>query len=352
MRDVHLLGVGATSFLRPGARADGLAREAVLAALADAGVASAEVGAYTLATSRRGEVTSATALLGPEAPRPYLPICLSGAAALHLGWRAVASGAHDVVVCIGEQLAGSGGGPVQRVEALARSAERYLEMTGASEQHLARVASKNRAHGAANPRALLSSPIDTASVLASELVAWPLRAPMVALPSKAAAAVVLAASDPGRHGGARAPRVRASVLLRQDDAGTRAAAARAARLTYEAAGVGPEDVDCAEVDHPTAAGELAAYEVLGFAPDGRGPDLVDSGFTALGGVVPVNTSGGALSQGEAPAAAGIAQVCELGWQLRGEAERRQVAGARVGLALSAPMEKGGRMIALTLLSAA
>ena len=67
---------------------------------------------------------------------------------------------------------------------------------------------------------------------------------------------------------------------------------------------------------------------------------MDSGFTALGGVVPVNTSGGALAQGEAPGAAGIAQVCELGWQLRGEAERRQVAGARVGLALSRPDGEG------------
>jgi acetyl-CoA acetyltransferase len=143
--------------------------------------------------------------------------------------------------------------------------------------------------------------------------------------------------------------VRACVLVRQGESSL-ATAARAARLTYEAAGIGPEDVDCAEIDHPTAAGELPAYEALEFAPDGQGPELVDSGFTALGGVLPVNTSGGALAQGHAPGAAGIAQLCELGWQLRGEAGRRQVAGARVGLALSSQVEKGGRVVGLTVLS--
>src|SRR5690606_20724277 len=97
----------------------------------------------------------------------------------------------------------------------------------------------------------------------------------------------------------------------------------------------PEDLDLAEVDDDTAAEEMAAYEALQFAPHGQGPELVESGFTALGGVLPVNPSGGLLAQGEAVGASGIAQICEIAWQLRGEAGRRQVSGARVGLALSA-----------------
>jgi acetyl-CoA acetyltransferase len=112
-------------------------------------------------------------------------------------------------------------------------------------------------------------------------------------------------------------------------------------LAYQAAGLGPEEIDCAEVDDHTAAGEVAAYEALQFVPEGQGPELVDSGFTAVGGVLPVNPSGGLLSQGDAVGASSIAQVCELAWQLRGEAGARQVAGARVGLALSGFALGGG-----------
>ena len=157
---------------------------------------------------------------------------------------------------------------------------------------------KNRAHGAANPRALMTTPVEAREVLDGELLAWPLRGAMVAAPSEGAAAVVLSSTEHGRRGGARAPRVLASTLVRENGSDPLAAAGRAARISYEAAGIGPESIDCAEIDHPTAAGEPPAYEALQFAPDGQGPALVDSGFTALGGVLPVNTSGGALAQGE------------------------------------------------------
>jgi acetyl-CoA acetyltransferase len=351
VREVHLLGVGVTSFSRTGRSAGQLATEAAAAALADAGVSSRDVEAFTFA-SAAPHAPSGLALLGNGGGQPYPPVCTSGATALHLAWRAVATGAHDVVLCLGQELAepGAPGGHADGLEDHAASAERYMRASGASEKHFARVAAKNRSHGAANPHALLTSPVDVAAVLESDLLVWPLRSLMVARASEGAAAVVLGSSDLGRHGRARAPRVRASVLVRQGESAALATAARAARLTYEAAGMGPEDVDCAEIDDPTAAGELPAYEALEFAPDGQGPELVDSGFTALGGVLPVNTSGGALAQGHAPGAAGIAQLCELGWQLRGEAGRRQVAGARVGLALSTPVEKGDRVVALTVLS--
>jgi acetyl-CoA acetyltransferase len=138
--------------------------------------------------------------------------------------------------------------------------------------------------------------------------------------------------------------------VREPAEGVLAASARAARLGYQIAGIGPEDLDCAEIDDRSAAREVAAYEALQLAPEGRGPELVESGFTARAGVLPVNTSGGALAQGDADGASGIAQVCELAWQLRGEGEHRQVAGARTGLALVGGLERDGCSLAsLTIL---
>jgi acetyl-CoA acyltransferase len=351
VRGVHVLGVGATSFARTGRSGDELAREAITSALADAGVALREVPAFTLARGNGQAGASDSHLFGVGSGRPLPPVCVSGVAALHLGWLAVASGVHDLVLCVGRELADPGGhdGRRRRIDALAAAAGDYMHASGATEEQLARVVAKNRAHGAANPRALMTTPVEAREVLDGELLAWPLRGAMVAAPSEGAAAVVLSSTERGRRGGARAPRVLASTLVRENGADPLAAAGRAARISYEAAGIGPESIDCAEIDHPTAAGELPAYEALQFAPDGQGPALVDSGFTALGGVLPVNTSGGALAQGEAVGAAGIAQLCELAWQLRGEAGRRQVAGARIGLALASGHESNRGVVSLTLL---
>ena len=127
--------------------------------------------------------------------------------------------------------------------------------------------------------------------------------------------------------------MRASVLLDEDSAGG-AATTRAARLGYFSAGVGPEEIDLAEIEDPTPVDELEAYEALEFAPPGSGPELVESGFTALGGVVPVNPSGGALALGQVTGAGGILPLVEISLQLRDRAGHRQVPGARLGLALS------------------
>ena len=352
VREVHVLGVGATSFARAGRSGDELAREAITAALADAGVRLRDVPAFTLARGNGRAIGGDSHLFGVGAGRPLPPVCVSGAAAFHLGWLAVSSGVHDLVLCVGRELAAPGAQapPRDRIEVLAAAAGRYMEASGATEEQLARVVAKNRQHGAANPRALLTTTVGPREVLDGELIEWPLRDAMVAPPSEGAAAVVLSSSERGRRGGARAPRILASTLVREAGVDPlTSAAGRAARRAYESAELGPESIDCAEIDHPTAAGELSAYEALQFAPDGQGAHLVDSGFTAIGGVLPVNTSGGALAQGEATGAAGIAQLCELAWQLRGEAGRRQVPGARVGLALAGGHESDRGVVSLTLL---
>jgi acetyl-CoA acyltransferase len=347
---VHLVGVGETSFASAGRGADRLVREAIGAALADAGVRPGDIDGLALAADPDGE-EAALGVLEGRVRHPLPPVCAFGGAALHVAWKTVASGARDMVLCVGHSRLGEAVGERAPIETLAAAAEQYMNASGASEEHFARVAVKSRRHGAHNPRALQTVPVDVAGVLASDVLVWPLRRLMVAPSSQGAAAIVLASRELGRRAGARAPRVRASVVVRgaeTDDADR--PSARAARMAYEAAGLGPEDVDCAEIDHPTSAGELAAYEALQFAPDGQGPELIESGFTALGGVLPVNTSGGALAQGETTGAAGIAQLCELAWQLRGEAGRRQVAGARVGLGLAAARDGDRSLVGLSILS--
>jgi acetyl-CoA acetyltransferase len=142
-----------------------------------------------------------------------------------------------------------------------------------------------------------------------------------------------------RHGlGARAVRVRASILGSGRAHGPDQAdiATRLAALAYAAAGVGPGDIDCAEVHDATAFGELHQTEALGFFLPGEGGPAAERGATALGGQLPVNPSGGLLSRGHPIGASGLAQLHELVTQLRGEAGPRQVAGARLALA-----ENGG-----------
>jgi acetyl-CoA acetyltransferase len=334
VREVFLVGVGATGFGRSGRSEEELGREAAAAALADAGLSASDVSAVSLAISGAAQRSGLPDLGLGDTHAAQLGRPTGWASrAMQMAWQAVAGGEYDVALCVGAERLALDLEPNGALAALAAAAQGYMDSSGATEAHLARVAAKNRSLGADNPRALLATRVDASAVLGSELLEWPLRRLMVAESADGAAAVVFASGAVRRRLGGHAARVRASVLLGDGDAGE--AISRAAALAYQNAGLGPEDLDLAEVDDNTAAGEMAAYEALQFAPQGQGPELVESGFTRLGGVLPVNTSGGLLSQGEALGASGIAQACEIAWQLRGEAGRRQVSGARVGLALSA-----------------
>jgi acetyl-CoA acetyltransferase len=253
----------------------------------------------------------------------------SPAEALHVGYRAVELGVYDVVMCVAADRPGTNGVDswpgTRAVRPHAAAAQRYMWDSGATARHLAKVTAKNRGNGALNPLAGCRR-VEAEAVLGSEMVAWPLRRLMVAPCGNGAAAVILASATAKRRIGGRALRVRASVAARDQDLNDR----WAARSAYQGAQLGPEDIDCAEVDDLTAAAELGAYEALQFVPGFQGPELIDSGFTALDGVTPVNTSGGMLSLGVSAATA-IAQLCEVIAQLRGSAGPRQVPGARVGL---------------------
>ncbi len=231
-------------------------------------------------------------------------------------------------------------------------ARRRMELYGATEQDFAAVKVKNARHGLANPNARYRKEVTAEEVLASPMVADPLRLLEICATSDGGAALVLTSLDfARRHGAGRdpvtidavstvTPRYPQTVIEMPNFATDSAVTAgdigpgfkrSVALAAYEEAGIGPEDVDLAEVYDLSSALELDWYEDIGLCKHGEAERLLRDGDTALGGRVPVNPSGGLSCFGEAIPAQAIAQVCELVWQLEGAAEGRQVEGARVGI---------------------
>ena len=378
MDTAWVIGAGMTRFEKSERSLRELAVMAVRAACEDAGVEPADLDAAYVGNGAAGLVTGQEMIRGQIMLRgagiEAIPIvnvenaCASASTALHLGWQAIVTGVHDVVLCVGaeklthadksvgmnaisaaadvELLAelDAARDPDERAAARKRSyfMDVYAEMTraymvrsGATAEDFAGVAVKNQEHGARNPRAQYGGSFTVEQILASRMVVDPLRLLMCSPISDGAAAVVLASSAAKRRLSAGGPRIRASVLLSGNahDAADPSAGStgRAAAKAYEMAGVGPDELDCAEVHDASAPAELMIYEQLGLAEPGAGPELLASGRTRLGGDMPVNTSGGLLSKGHPIGATGLAQLCESTWQLRGEAGDRQVQGARVAL---------------------
>jgi acetyl-CoA acetyltransferase len=378
MRTVYVAGVGMTRFEKSSRSLKELASDAVTQALADSSATPAGVEAAYVGNAVAGLVTGQEMIRGQVLLRPSgieaIPIfnienaCASAATAFHMGWQAVAFGIHDVVLCVGAEklthedksVGLAAIGTAVDVEARAAAAadrtgaapdalnrsffmdiyadltKEYMRRSGATPDQFAKVAVKNQHNGALNPRAQYGGELTVDEILSSREIVWPLTLLMCSPVSDGAAAIVLA-SRKGRQrlNSPRGPLVRASVVVsgnRHDkDDPSAGSAGRAAALAYDAAGIGPDDLDCVEVHDATAPAELIAYEQLGLASRGQGPELIESGATKLDGRIPVNTSGGLLSKGHPIGATGIAQLCEATWQLRAEAGPRQVEGARTAL---------------------
>lgn len=205
---------------------------------------------------------------------------------------------------------------------------------GSTQRQLAVISAKNHFHGSLNPLAQIQKNMIVEEVLADQPVSYPLTRAMCSPVGDGAAAAVLCSGDfLKKITGARPVKIRASVLgsgkdrpFEGEDIGE-----RLSRQAYNLAGLGAEDIDVAELHDATAFGELHQLEVMGFCPPGEGGIFSESGATKLGGKIPVNTSGGLESRGHPIGASGLAQIHEIVTQLRGEAGRRQVAGARIGL---------------------
>jgi acetyl-CoA acetyltransferase len=376
MRNAYVIGAGMTRFEKSSRPLKELVVEAVRQALADASAEPGDLEAAYVGNAVAGLLTGQEMIRGQVLLRPLgiesIPIfnvenaCASAASAFHLGWQAVAYGVHDVVLCVGAEklthpdpsVGLAAIGTAVDVEARAEMAaamgteldssrsffmdiyaamtKEYMTRSGAKLEHFAEVVVKNQHNGALNPRAQYGAELTVDEVLATREIVWPLTLLMCSPISDGAAAVVLASNRGRRRLNARpGPRVRASVVVsgnrHSSDDPTAGSTGRAAALAYEAAGIGPDELDCAELHDATAPAELMAYEQVAFASPGQGPELIRSGQTRLGGRLPVNTSGGLLAKGHPIGATGIAQLCEATWQLRNEAGPRQVEGARVAL---------------------
>lgn len=377
-REVAVLGAGMHPWGKWGRAFVEYGVVAARAALVDAGLDWREVGSIVGADTVRGGypgyVAGATfaKALGWQGARvsSVYAACASGAQAINTARAQILSGLTDVVLVVGADAAPKGffrpaGGDRPddpdwlRFRALGATnptyfglyARRRMALHGDTTEDFAQVKVKNAALGALNPYARYRKRVSAEEVAASAVVADPLRLLDICATSDGGAAVVLSSMEFARRQGVSEPvRIRAvstvtprypTTVLDLPDIATDSAVAVApttetfrasiARSAYEEAGVGPEDLSLAEVYDLCTALELQWYEDLGLCGEGEGVKLLREGATALGGRIPVNTSGGLASFGEAVPAQAIAQVCELTWQLRGVAGDRQVEGARVGI---------------------
>ncbi|MGZ4857704.1 MAG: thiolase family protein, partial [Methanobacteriaceae archaeon] len=213
---------------------------------------------------------------------------------------------------------------------------RHMNEFGTTPQQLAQVAVKNRRHGQLNPFAQFREPITVEEVLASPMIVEPFTR-LQCCPNADGAAAVIVCSPSIAKKLSRVVNVDAAILCtgsyeNPQDLTHWETDYRACGLAYEKAGIGPEDLDVAECHDAFTISEILHYEALGLCPAGGGGKLVEKGETALGGRIPVNVSGGLLSRGHPLGATGVAQVFEIVIQLRHEAGKRQVDGAKVGLA--------------------
>jgi acetyl-CoA C-acetyltransferase len=385
MRQVAVIGIGKTAF---GAFADrnlrSLAVEAIQNALSDAGVSAPAVEAMYLGNfagpSFVGQnhlapyVGAAAGLKGIPCTRIENACASSGSAFFH-AWQSVAAGAYDLVIAAGvermtsqttprvtEILAGAGDSESEAAVGatfpalFAMIARRHMHQYGTTRQQLAAVAVKNHAHGAQNPLAHMRKVITLEQALAGRLVAEPLSVYDCSLVSDGAAAVVLVPMAQVARFTTRGARVLAvaqtsdEVALQDKPDITRFdSVAKAAEKAYAAAGIGPANVDLAEVHDCFTIAEIVATEDLGFCAKGEGGPFVAAGCSALTGRLPVNTSGGLKSKGHPVGATGAGQICDVVQQLRGDAGTRQVARHRIGLAQN--LGGSGATCVVTLLEA-
>lgn len=364
MRDVAIVGVGMTRF-----------GELWEASLRDLFVQAASDALHSARADHLDAVfignMSAGQFVGQEHIAPLLvdhlgmagvaagrveSACASGGLALRTAFVEVASGMSDLVMAAGVEKMTDGADATdvlasaadQELEAYhgitfpglyAMIARAHMEKHGTTEEDLSWVSVKNHRHGALNPKAQFPSEVTLEEVMRSSMVADPLRLLHCSPVSDGAAAVLLCPLDQAKQYTDRPVRIRASglatssmALADRKDISFLDSVQLSAQRAYAMAGLTPADMHLAEVHDCFAIAEICCIEALGLVERGKGRAAARTGETALGGRIPVNTSGGLKSKGHPVGATGIAQAIELCEQLRGEAGARQVKGARIGLA--------------------
>lgn len=375
---VAVLGVGMHPWGKWGRNFVSYGVHAARKALADAGVAWTDVdlvvGGETVRNGYGGYVAGATfaQALGWNGARvaTSYAACATGAQAIDTARARILAGLSDVALVVGADttpkgfLAPNAGERWDDPDWLrfrllgmtnpayfALYARRRMDLYGATAEDFAQVKVKNARHGLENPYARYRKAVTVDDVLTSAVVSDPLHLLDICATSDGAAAVVLASTEYARRLGLeRVVRVDAvstvtptfpQTVMDMPLLSTESTAAvgepertfkeSIAHAAYEEAGISPADVDVAEVYDLSTALELDWIEDVGLCGRGEAEQLLRAGETTLGGRIPVNPSGGLACFGEAVPAQALAQVCELTWQLRGQATGRQVEGARVGI---------------------
>jgi acetyl-CoA acetyltransferase len=370
-----IAGVGMVPFAKPGASAtyDVMAAQATRAALEDAGV---EFGRLEQAYAGYvyGDSTCGQRALY-EVGMTGIPVvnvnnnCSTGSTALYLARQAVESGAVDCALALGFEQMERGAltskfpdrpSPFDRFDAETDAlvgmpevplALRYfggaglahMQMYGTKLETFAKIRAKASRHAANNPLALFRTEVTVDEVMAAPMLIPGVMTRLMACPPTcgAAAAVVVSEAFARRHGLSTRVRIEAQAMTTDTPSTFEAhdmmrlvgydMAQAAAAQVYEAAGIGPEELDVVELHDCFAQNELITYEALGLCAEGEAERFIEAGDNTYGGRVVTNPSGGLLSKGHPLGATGLAQCYELTHQLRGTAGARQVAGARVAL---------------------
>ncbi len=372
-----------------------LVKEAVDSCLQHAGVTRDDLEAAWVGNAAQGLLTGQETIRGQVALRPVgidgVPIfnvenaCASASTAFHGAWMGVKAGLYDCVIAVGmEKMAfqeedkkrramevfstaidvetleqfrarqqrqeaeltakgqassyGEGRQKSMFMDIYGAAARGHMERYGTTQLQLAVISSKNHYHASLNEYSQYRKPMSVEEVLADDVVSFPLTRPMCAPIGDGAAAAVLCSerflqklSNP-KPVTVLSSRVASGSERRFDGMSS---GALCVKKSYETAGLGPNEIDLAEVHDATAFGELTQTESLGFCKPGEGGPYAQSGATTLGGERPVNVSGGLESRGHPIGATGLAQITEIVWQLRDECGERQVKGARIGLTQNA-----------------
>jgi len=397
MSTIYIAGIAMTVFGRhPERSLDDLAREALEGALADAGCTRAEIGMAFYAGVTNGPLQGQISIPGQVVFSKIgiegIPIynvengCASGSSAFNLALQCLKAGTADVALALGAEKMNipdklktlslfESGWDVSRADENYRNlitmgegvvpppgsesdkpyskfmaiyaalCRHHMKTWGTTQRQIAAVSAKNHCHSVHNPWSQFRKAYTIEEILAAPPITYPLTLPMCAPLSDGAAAAVLCTEEGLARIGAdrrRCIKVAASVIRsfthRSLDQPELNIGRLAANQAYEQAGLGPQDMQVAEVHDASAMGEIIQAENLGFVPLGEGGPAAERGEFSLGGRIPINTSGGLESKGHPLGATGIGQLFELVTQLRGEAGARQVPGARHAI-----QENGGGM---------
>lgn len=362
MREVVILGVGMHRFGRfPGKAFEEMARDAIRAALKEAGATWKDIQALYAGHSYSG--TGAGCTVAGQLGLTGIPIvnmemgCTTGIGTVGMAYQAVAGGFYDIVCAVGFETLPKGILPADEFPLWSRTtgialypvlyawlAQRYMQEYEITREQMAKISIKSHNNAASNPYAHYrdNAHMTVEDVLCSRMIADPITVLQIAPVSEGAAATVLCAKEVAHRFPQAKPVTLAAFALRTagyvhpysflDFIPQVAQKGREAALeVYNKAGIGPGELDIVACHDAYTIAEIEDYQVLGLCREGEGGRLVGEGATEITGRIPVNTDGGMLSRGNAIGACAMASLAEIVWQLRGEAGHRQVANPKAGL---------------------